>query len=469
MNKIYFASLLATTTLSGVFLSTSVQAACVTVGVNEIECSGDIVGRQKFEDDDLSITVLGGASIDGDSRDAIKTEGTGVTVENLGTLTTDDGDGIQLESGTDAANPVVAINRGTIDVDSTGSGGEVKGVNVGDFALVENYGDITATGADSEGINGDDNVTVILHSGSTIGADDKTIDLKDNATVTISDGALVTSANEAVETGDDALIMIGDADIIATDDAFNPSERLTLTNMGRIRAEDGDGIDLDSGTITNGAGAEITSENSSGIDYDASDEEVSTVNNSGLIRGVVGIEVELGSAEDDANEKSQVVNNFNGGTVQGTGGMAMVLGAGNDTVNLFGGSTVIGDVMLGDDDDMLALSGFGEDGGLFGLAGNLYDGGMGNDMAVINSAFEAILAATKVDEVFSFTFADGTESWAASFTNFEIYKFFNGDDIVSYTGDEIVGAMTPVPLPAAVWMMLAALGGLGVAGRRRTT
>lgn len=460
---------MAATLLSGGFLTTSAHAACVATGT-DIECSGVIEERQKFEENNLTITVLEDASIDGDGKDAIKTEGTGVTVENLGTLTTDDGDGIQLESGADADNPVVAINRGTIDVDSTDSdedGAEVKGINVGDDALVENYGDIIATGEESEGINGDDNVTVILHDGSTTSADDKTIDLKDDATVTINDGARVTSANEAVETGDDAEITIGDADIIATDDAFNPGERLALTNMGRIYAVDGDGIDLDSGTITNRSGASIISENSSGIDYDASEEAVSTVNNSGLIKGVVGIEVELGSDEDDANEMTQVVNNNNGGTIEGTSGMAIILGAGNDEVNLYGGSTIIGDVDLGDDNDTLTLSGHDEVGGLFGLGGNLYDGGAGEDVVLFYMPFDTILAAMKTGETFSFTFGDDEEFWTADFINFETYVFFDGAEKLALTGDEIVTALAPVPLPAGGLLLLSGLGGIAALRLRR--
>jgi hypothetical protein len=37
-----------------------------------------------------------------------------------------------------------------------------------------------------------------------------------------------------------------------------------------------------------------------------------------------------------------------------------------------------------------------------------------------------------------------------------------------YTND-VIDPTTPVPLPAAAWMLLAALGGLGLFGRRRTT
>ena len=272
-----------------------------------ITCSGTGIGIVDGGLDDATITVETGAVITGTNQAFRFDDDT--TFTNFGTLTGQNDHGVQGD------NDNTVINRGTI----TGLDGD--GVNIDNDGLVENYGIIR--GAD-DGVQLEDDATVINHATGEIYADDEGVNIN-------TDNATLTNAG-LIEAGDDAV---------------NAARGATITNSGIIRSVGGDqdAVDLDSGTVVN-SGTIMAIGTQDGIDFDPSGDS-SSVTNSGLIEGNVGINV------DPADTGAQTI--VNSGTITGRGGVAMDLGAGDDTLEIAGG-TINGTVELGAGTDTLVVS-----------------------------------------------------------------------------------------------------------------
>ena len=444
-----------TVSATALSLGSAAQAACISA-LPDVTCSGTTTGGFTDATSGLVITVTPGATVENADGDAFRVRGDTITLTNDGTSSAS-GDAIDSQGGTSG---LTVTNNGTITAEDRGVDARVK-TNV----AVVNSGEMTIGDGGTDTGDGIDtgNVATITNSGTIrmISGDTKAIDVGDGSTVTNS-GSILSDEDEVegIETGSDSTIT-NSGTIRVSDDAL--AHDRTLANAGEIEATGGgDGIDIDSGTITNTATGRILSANSSGIDYDASVVAVSTIDNAGLIRGVVGVEVELGLGPDPANTVGQHVINRSGGTIEGTGGMALVLGAGMDVVRLFAGSQLVGTTDLGADDDRLEF--VGTDFGTGSFAG-LFDGGAGFDTVSFDFSVTSVSQVVLAGQVLSFTFADQPALDGLRLANFESFAFADA----SFSRGALLQAVPSiVPLPTAAWLLIGGLAGLAGLRRRRT-
>lgn len=275
--------------------------------------------------DDISVTVEADATVLGE--DSIEADGDNVTVLNDGTIIAEK-DGI-VADGDDST----VTNNGTVTADD-------EGVVVAEGGTVTNNGTITAgdKGVDADG---EDDVTV-TNTGSII-ADDKGIRIGDGDNGTVINSGLIDSGDEGVEAGDNTVV-VNTGTIVAAEDAVQVGADSVIENTGLISAgaDDGDGIDIDSGTIINSGTIRSLASGEAGIDVDAGDGDL-LVTNTGTITGDIGI------LTDPGNTGAQTINNS--GAIIGTGGTALDLGDGDDIVNLLAGGSITGLVDMGEGDD----------------------------------------------------------------------------------------------------------------------
>lgn len=396
-------------------------ATCTVTGVN-VSCGGIVDGNFLDTTDGLRIDIQADAVVTSTSGDAFRVRGTGNRV----------------------------VNNGTIS-------GESDGVDGGTSLYVENNGTILAG---NKAVDADDLDGLYVLNNGTISATDKAIRAGNGANANLINNGLVESeVDEGFEAGDYARV-VNNGTIRASDDAVQVGEHATIYNYGLIEsvrrggdeADPQDGIDIDSGAIHNYFGATIRSDDDAAIDYDEST-VTSTIANYGLISGTVGV------LTDPSNTATQVVYNY--GTIEGRDGIAMDLGAGNDELRLYGGSTLLGDVLMGEGDDTLYLN-FGVN----NLVTGLIDGGMGFDSVQFASlSFADILSVSMLDNVMSLNFDAKGGAFQLSLLSWDRFVFTDK----AYSWDD-VAALAPVaavPLPAGILLMLPALAGLGLIGRRR--
>jgi hypothetical protein len=418
--------------------ATPLFAATCSVNGLDVTCAGDVTAGFSNSTAGLQLEVTSGSTVSNAAGDAIRTRGNGVTVTNNGTI-----------SGT---NP---------------SGSD--GIDGGNSLTVTNNGTITAT---NKGIDADEKNDLTVINNGSITAYDKAIRNADgnNASLTNATGALIESEiDEGFESGDNAYVL-NKGTIRASDDAIQVGNNATIINYGLIEsvtrggdeADPQDGIDIDSGSIENYG--TIRSDDDAAIDYDASDITSTITNAAGAtISGTTGVLVEKGHFDEDgewqeANIAAQIVKNW--GVIEGRSGFGLDLGAGDDDVSLYAGSTLIGGADLGEDDDTLTI--FGDL--VAGIVGDaLLEGGTGTDIVSFASlGLSALLTASFEGDFAFFTFANAPEI-TLSLANWEGYGF--GDRV--YSQAEIEAALAPVPLPAAGLLMVPALGALAALRRRR--
>lgn len=211
------------------------------------------------------------------------------TIRNDGTITTtgNNGDGIDGEDfGT-------ATNNGSIST----TGNNSDGIDVNDSSTVINTGTITTTGIGASGIEADDN-SIIFNSGSifTSGPFSNGIDADNSNTI--------NNSGDITTTGFDA-------------DAIDADDGNTIVNTGTINTSggDADGIDVnDNNTVTN--------------------------------RGVIIVTGPNAGANASAIEGDSNNTITNSGTLISTRDQAINLTAGNNTVNLMGGTVIQGGITL---------------------------------------------------------------------------------------------------------------------------
>lgn len=417
--KISSISALALTAALGISATTA-SAGCDQVGTT-ITCTGTETDGFKDSTDGLELTVAPAAQVSNGSKDTIKMKGDGnkITV----------GTGAVIESGDEAitvGKAAVINNAGTITADDNVIDAEEQD----DLTLI-NTAVIKATPDGRKGVKADDAKNVTIYNAL---------------------GAVIQGETEGIETGDDLFVENYGTIAGVTDDALNPAENAVILNYGTILGGD-DGIDIDSGLIENGG---LIKAADAAIDVDAADNGL-TVNNSGTIKGVTGILVEDGT-NDPANTMTQTIANR--GSLVGTGGTAVYLAGGNDVFKMDGAGSLIGDVLMGDGDDSVTLGGTE-----FSVsAGSVFDGGEGVDLLELYDLIPEDFAGLSLNGAqFSFDFVNGStgEDMSLSFLNFENFKI----DGTLFSFDELAAAVAPVPLPAPVLLLGAALAGL--AGMRR--
>lgn len=362
---------------------------------------------------------------------------------------------ISGEAGHEAAAAGIYCTEGEVSGAShgfsdDGEGGRIELYNIG-----------TLTGLDKDGANIDRDASV-TNSGRIIGADDA---IQGGESLTVTNSGIIEADDEGV-TADD-LTIINSGSIRAIDDAIN-SAGLTLINSGLIENVAGpydepqDAIDIDYGSITNSG--TIRSSVDGAIDFDAADHDASIQNGpGGVISGVTGILVEKGLTGEPANIRSQAITNS--GMIEGTAGLALDLGAGEDSYAGHAGSRLLGGADMGDDDDVFEL--VGRFPGAFS-EGTLIDGGAGTDvLKLAGFLWSDLLGVMRgADDSLTMSLASTESPFSISFARFEEIVF--GDRTES--GDAIAALATdpaPIPLPAGGVLLLTALTGLGLARRRR--
>ena len=427
--------------MSRPIFAVSISAAALALGAPlpaSAECAAPVGG----------LVVCTGSDADG-----LANETGGLLVEiRPGATVEAPGDAIAL--GADAQ----VLNEGAV------SGGD-EGIVGGAGLTVENAGSIEAADKAID-TDGEDGLTVV--NTGTVTAGDKGIRAGDGSGASLDNAGVVEAGDEGFEAGDDAAVTNREGGVIrAVEDAVQVGRGAFLANDGLIESTgpEGDGIDIDDGTILN-AGI-IRAADGAGIDFDGEgfdDGPVgeATVDNSGTIEGLIGVQVETGGGEDPANAAEQSV--FNEGVIRGTSGVAIDLGDGADlVVTVVGDSLIDGATLLGAGDDALL---FHLDPGAVGSSTfGLFDGGEGADEVRFNRFTADALRAAAVPGGFSVSVRDGASGLRATLLGFESFAF----DDTTLSAQEVAGvALAPIPLPAGWGLLAAGLGALGLARRRRT-
>ena len=409
-------------------LATEARADCASTDFGLVVCTGDDADGLADATEGLVVEVRPGASV-GSPDDAIAL-------------------------GEDAT----VFNQGAI---SGGDGGVVGGAGL----TVENAGSIEAADKAIDA-DGEDGLSVV--NTGTIAAGDKAIRAGDGAGASLDNEGVVEAGDEGFEAGDDAVVINrAGASIVAVDDAVQVGRGAFIDNGGLIESTgpEGDGIDIDDGTILNSG--TIRAAEGAGIDLDGEGPDggpvgEALIDNSGLIEGTTGILVETGEGG-VANTASQTV--FNEGVVRGTSGVAIDLGDGSDLVVSVLGGEIDGATLLGAGDDALL---FHIDPGQTASASfGLFDGGSGFDEVQFNNFTTDALSAEAVEDGFLVSLTQAATSLTATLTSFESFIF----DDATLSAADLGGAgpgPAPIPLPAGLPLLAAALATLGLMRARRT-
>ncbi|MFF7707315.1 autotransporter domain-containing protein [Pseudomonas sp. NPDC007930] len=332
------------------------------------------------------ITNRAGALIkgydDGIRIDTNPTAGGTVVINNAGTITSQTGQAIDLESvGID--NPLfgtVITNQATGVIHSDGN----DALKTGSNAVLYNYGEIsTATapqksdGSDDhyDGVKIDESTNVTVYNYGTISADRHGIDLKTDATLYNYEGASITGRNGS-GFGSDGYGTVynwgtitgakndskvnGDGDGVDIDFVGHVYNYGIIQGQGAKGVDSGgqpnnsEGIAMGGGEVINYAGGIIRSvDNGILVDDGSNGSGVATthITNYGTIEGTNGFGIKL------VGDFADTV--INAGTISGGDGLALSMGAGDDSLIVQTGGVFDGLVDGGDGTDTVELQGTG--------------------------------------------------------------------------------------------------------------
>lgn len=379
----------------------------------------DLGGRINSE---FGPTVLGNGTvrIHNSANALIHNTGDGASVE---LRTPDKAELINRGEVRSARGPTVEIGSGGDALIDNGFGAEIRSDADGSIVTraaettIENEGDIRA---DATAIHQTGGARVDLFNRAT-----GRIESTSGAAVDVRDGRYVNETRGVISGYSEGLV----------------ASAGRLENSGRIEARDTrDGVG-----VRVGAGAE--------------DMEII---NDGEIVGVTG------ALLSDANSGRHLVDNA--GRIEGTGGTAIAFGSAHDrsTLQLRGESEIFGDVLFGASDDFLDIFDIAS-GSL--ITDGLFDGGAGIDTLSFASSYLAsdFTSFDFVDELsvgITVTAEDG-QSLYGLFRNFDTFLIGGTERSYSELHETFSAPVAPVPIPAALPMLLAGLGALGWAARRR--
>jgi hypothetical protein len=465
---------LAATSVAALTLSMTGAAACtVDVTANTRTCTGTNVG---FTDNVASrtITVEDAAAVT-DSGRAIDLTGANQTLRNAGTIESTGNDAIRsggAASRVENDGNIFALNRGIRlrnDADGTTIVNGVDGViRATDRGIASENADLIA------------NVKVENH-GIIESLNARALQLRGTGTTVINHGAM-TGGEEVIEGRLD--FTLENTGTIVIREGVREQDGVqfasgTVKNWNLIQGSD-DGIDVDEGTIWNYATGQIISKPAAtdtdragnAIDADVllQDESLAeasqaqarllTIHNAGLIRGpraISGAEGRTGRIKID-----------NTGTLEGTDTAAVdfALTMAGSLVKLSGGSSVIGSVLMTDQDDVVEIGALASGKLLTNITDDLiavFDGRGGVD--------HVDLSAYRLGDIVSLGFHGNSAVLSlltaggfvqGTFLNFAFWKV--GD--VTYSTEELA-SLRPVPVPAGLPLLGAGLGALWLLRRRR--
>ncbi|MBK5377591.1 autotransporter domain-containing protein [Pseudomonas sp. TH43] len=294
--------------------------------------TGQGLDLDALRSDGVKTTIINraGGLIRGDASDGMKT-GANATITNYGEISTGDShnadekfDGIDI----DTATGVSITNYGVI------SGGR-HGITTDLGATLVNYGQITGRNGSGYGSDGDG--TVINHG-------------------------TITGAYSGLQAN-------GDGDGVDIDKIAHIENYGTIQGVGAGGVDKGgfangsEGIALGGGYILNASGALISGADSAILVDDGSGNSglaATTLENFGTIQGLNGFGVKFVGEFAD--------NVVNAGTISGSNGLALDLGAGNDSLTLRNGSRFVGVVDGGSGYDRVVMDDAA--GGSFGASRN---------------------------------------------------------------------------------------------------
>ncbi|MGB3246908.1 MAG: VPLPA-CTERM sorting domain-containing protein [Sulfitobacter sp.] len=442
-------------------------ATCTTLGA-VITCGEVNSDPVASPDNGVSVVIEGGASVLSADRDAtaVALTGNNVTVQNAGTITQSDtrNNGYAI-TGTGAG--LTVDNVGTIESGDRAiemlSGSGLRVLNHTGAAITARRQTIRSL----EGVTG----AYVENDGTISSADGRALQLRGNGATVINRGDLIGGEEVVEARGDFTLENYGNIylndPLIEDEDAVQFASG-QVDNYGSITGSD-DGIDMDEGVVVNHVGGIIRStaldtNPNSGIDIDEVFDDGITERANGLVKivnmGLIEGPTAIGT-DDAATNEIQV---FNTGTLLGRGGTAIRLagGQGNSELHLAGASQVIGDVLFGGGDDLVSIGTITS--GL--LANGIFSGGLGVNSVLFDGFDLMDITSFMVDgnEV-ALSFLSSGDILTGTFFDFDTWTVGN----INYSTAALFAAVSPsqVPLPAGLPLLLACLGALGLARRRR--
>ena len=361
-------------TVSGNALLTSARATTLgkpgtVVGVNVTVADRGQIANTNANGSAINATVTGSratvinaGTISAAGNTVVLANGARIDITNSGLIqSTGTGSALSLSTAggmvTNTSSGVITTNNGTAIA------GRIDLRNAG--LVMSNGGpNSTADGVDSVGLTNNG-----LVSGARHGAVNSQVVNFGTAAIIGRNGAGVFGVNAATSSLANTGQITGGWDGVSTmangDGIYSTSQLLTIYNAGRIRgtgaqgqdslgrAFTSDGIQFNGGTVINDPTGEIT-----GLGYGITADNgfggpaarATTITNRGLISGGIAGVFLVGTFDD-------IINSY--GTIRGDGGTAIDLGAGNDTLNLFTGQSLIGLADGGIGTDTLNLRGTG--------------------------------------------------------------------------------------------------------------
>ncbi len=378
------------------------------------------------------------------NADAIRVLGDGLSVVNSGTIIGGDR-GIHQTAGSqgfslvNTADGVIRSRRQAVRTDSDAFG--ILGTSVVNFGLIESQNGraVQARGTGSS----------VINHGTMIGGEEV---IEGRVDFTLMNYGTIRIGDPATTRDEDGV-------------QFSSGE---AHNWGTILATD-DGIDIDEGYVHNYATGVIRSDgfengrDSGGIDADAFFQiegndaarpaGALTIVNEGLIEGPRAITSDI--------ERTGAMHITNSGTLIGDGiAIDMAPGMTDSSLSILGESRIVGDVIFGGGDDLLTIGALTSGTFIEGI----FDGGAGENTVVLAGyALSAIKAFDLLGDTVSLTLATLSGNVSASFANFGFWEVEGR----RYSAADLA-EVAPIPLPAALPLLLTALLGLGILRRRRT-
>lgn len=309
-----------------------------TITVNNAGIIRTTVGGQALDFDAVEtnaativINNLATGQLRSVGQDAIR-PGMGATVNNAGVIYSDGAPNNSYD-GVDWQSRVGTVNNL--------AGGSISGLRHGITAdqglTVNNAANATITGRNGSGV-GSDGTGLVVNNGTITGS---------------WDGVATNGDGDGV-----------DIDLIGTVRNFGAIRGVSAAGVDSGgRTNSAQGIAMGGGLIENAAGALISGGRQGILIDDGADGGAygaTTITNAGTIEGLGGTAITLLGTFNDSIT--------NTGTIRGTGAIAIEMGAGNDSLTLAVGSTVVGTINGGTGTDTVTLNGTGN--GTFAGASN---------------------------------------------------------------------------------------------------